>query len=380
MKIAVITTSRADYGIYLPLVKALHDHPDFDLNLIVSGTHVSPRFGHTVDDIKSAGYNYFTTSDVIGEGELTPVKINSIYSKVFEEVSNHLSKQKYDWIISLGDRYEMHAAVSAAVVYGYPIVHLHGGEITRGAYDEKFRHSITKLSDLHFVSCEQHRTRVLQMGAHENSVYNTGALTLENLKNVELLNIEQLSNDIGVDFSKPVFLVTINPETNAKDNGLNLLRQTLEAFEKRDEFILVTLGNADTCGDVFISELKKWCDLNKHRAKAVASLGVKRYFSAMRHSVIMVGNSSSGIIEAASFGLPVVNIGDRQAGRERSDNIFDSTVEKEKILKAIESACSFSKEDVENIYFKEGATEIIMSKLKELHHSLTYEFIDRELR
>ncbi len=378
MKVGVVTTSRADFGIYLPLLQRLEKDPFFDLNLIVSGTHVSSKFGETIKEIKKYDFSIFATSDVIGDKDLKASKINEIYSQVFKEVSEHFSSIVYDWLLVLGDRYEMHAAVTAAIVYGFPIAHIHGGEKTSGAYDEKFRHSITKLSDAHFVSCEVHKKRVLQMGAPDNTVFNTGALSLESQSEVTIYSIEELRERVGVDFSKPIFLVTYNPETVSADNGLSSLYELLKAFEERDEYILVTLGNADSEGDKFVEVLQSWCDRNQTRAKAVPSLGLRGYFSAMTYSELMIGNSSSGIIEAASFNLPVVNIGDRQLGRERSLNVIDVKGGKDKILLGIEKALRLKGRKFQNIYFKENPSLIISKALRDLKISSHLEFVDRD--
>lgn len=378
MKVGAVSTSRADFGIYLPLLNRLESTSNVDLTVIATGSHVSKTFGHTIDDIRTYPFHIHATKDVIGGKEMNPMSINEIYADVVVEMSRHLHETSYDLLFFLGDRYEMHAAAAAAVPFGIKMAHIHGGEVTVGAFDEKYRHSLTKISDLHFVTCDVHRNRVLQMGVHEDCVVNTGSLSLENLANIEMKAATELESEIELGFKlSETILVTINPETSLQDCGLAMLDETLAALSKAKENVLFTLGNADTKGDKFRERILDWVDRHPGKAKAYDSLGITNYFSAMKHCLFMLGNSSSGIIEAASFDLPVVNIGERQGGRERSENVVDCGATVSQIISAIEKARAMKGKSFENIYYRKNPSELIMDKVMTSQDAPIRYFTDR---
>ncbi len=340
MKIAVITGSRAEYGLLFPLMKLLEADEFFRLQTIATGMHLSPEFGLTYRQIEADGFEIERKVEMLLSGDSDAAITKSIglgligFADAFAEL-------KPDLIVLLGDRFETFAAAAAAYLAKIPIAHLHGGETTEGATDEALRHAITKMSYLHFTSAEEYRKRVIQLGESPERVFNVGAIGLDNIKLLELLSRKELSNELGHDLEKPTILVTYHPVTLENNTAE---RQIAELFAALDEFpdlnVIFTLPNADADGRIIIEKIKEYVSKNEERAKSFTSLGQLRYLSSLQFVKAVIGNSSSGILEVPSFHIPTVNIGDRQTGRIKPESVIDAANDKNSIVEAFEKALS----------------------------------------
>lgn len=366
MRVSVLTSSRADYGIYLPLLKQLKDDTYFDLNIIAFGTHTSYEYGYTIENILADGFNI--NYKIVTVLRNSPREISKSialtineHAKVWEE-----EKDKTDLIFCLGDRYEMFAAVSASIPFNIPVAHIHGGETTLGAIDNKFRHAITQMSTYHFTSASEHVEKVKKL-TDSNKIYNVGALSLDNLDTLELLSINRFQEKFNINLSLPSILVTFHPETVSFDKNETYAKELSSAFKKLDKFqIIITMPNADTMGNLIRNTFSKLTMECKH-VICIENFGVKGYFTAMKHSLFLLGNTSSGIIEAASFKKYVINLGDRQKGRCSGDNIFDVRIDKDVILKTVEKINSLGEYLGGNIYKgKIAASKQIIDVLKQI--------------
>ena len=340
MKVAIITGSRAEYGLLFPLMKLLEADGFFRLQTIATGMHLSPEFGLTYRQIEADGFTIERKIEMLLSGDSDAAITKSIglgligFADAFAEL-------KPDLIVLLGDRFETFAAATAAYLAKIPIAHLHGGETTEGATDEALRHAITKMSYLHFTSAEEYRKRVIQLGESPERVFNVGAIGLDNLKLLELLSCEELSNELGHDFEKPTFLVTYHPvtlENNTAETQINELFAALDEFP--DLNVIFTLPNADADGRIIIEKIKEYVSKNAERAKSFTSLGQLRYLSSLQFVKAVIGNSSSGVLEVPSFKIPTINIGDRQTGRIKPESVIDAANDKKSIVTAIEKALS----------------------------------------
>lgn len=336
MKICLATGTRAEYGLLKPLIDKIKADDSFELQLLATGAHLSPEFGLTYNQIESDGYQTLEKVEMLLSSDTATGIVKSMglgmvgYADSFERL-------KPDLLIILGDRYEMLAVASAAIIFKIPIAHLHGGEITEGAYDDAIRHAITKMSNLHFTSTEEYRRRVIQMGEHPKTVFNVGAIGLDNIKTLPLLSASELEQQLNLKFAKYTYLITFHPETLSDLSVEFQFQELLNSLDKEeDSFFIFTKANADTNGRI----INKMIDLYvaKHTNKSVAftSMGQLRYLSAMKHCTAVVGNSSSGIIEASSFQKPVINIGDRQKGRIQAELVYNAKANAEEINKAFE--------------------------------------------
>jgi len=335
--IGVVTTSRADYGIYLPLLKALQSDPEFSLKLYVSGTHLASEFGLTVRSIEQDGFEIAERIEVILSSD-TPQAIAKSMGLGLIGFGQSFSRFKPDLLIVLGDRYEMLAAALAALPFKIPIAHLAGGELTEGAIDDSLRHSISKLSHLHFTATREYANRVVQLGEDPARVFVSGALALDGILTAPPLSVEELNRRLGIDVEKPFLLVTFHPVTLEFEQTEWQIIELLAALEAAGFPVIFTMPNADTAGRIIAAKIRQW--VQSHAAVAIDSLGSQAYFSAMRQAAAVVGNSSSGIIEAPSFKVPVVNVGTRQTGRIRARNVIDVGYARSEILNAIRTATS----------------------------------------
>lgn len=368
MRIIVLTSSRADYGIYLPLLKVLQSDNYFDLKLIVFGTHLSRFHGYTVEHIEKEEFEIVERVESLILGDTkeaisnamgnTIVKFSSIWKRLEQEV---------DLVFTLGDRYEMFAAVTASVPFNIKIAHIHGGETTLGAIDNTFRHSMTLMSSLHFVSTEEYGQKVASLIGSNENIYNVGSLSLDNLVALQMLSKKEFNAKYSIDLSIPTILITFHPETVSVDKNEVYATILSEVFTNlSDNYqLVITMPNADTKGSVIraiFNNLKG----KKHLIFKVENFGTLGYFSCMKHCAFLLGNTSSGIIEAASFNKYVINLGDRQKGRARSENIIDVNVKYSDILTAI-SALENKGLDYtgENIYHLKKSSEAIVKALKE---------------
>lgn len=368
-RIAVVTTTRADFGIYRPLLKRLADESRLALQLIAGGMHLRPEFGMTIDEIVEAGFAVAARVDLL-TGDDTPAGIAEAMSRATRGFADAYAALSPDIVVILGDRFEMHAAAVAAQPLRIPLAHLHGGELTLGAIDDSFRHSMTKLSHLHFVATETFRRRVLQMGEEPWRVVVSGALGLDNLIDTPTLDAAALEDRIGLPLTPPPLLVTFHPETRDAAPAGEQAAPMLRALHEAALPVVFTAPNADTGGREIRRLIEDYVSAHP-AARLVENLGTPAYFALMGKAAAMVGNSSSGIIEAASFALPVVDIGDRQQGRPRAANVIDVTRTAEAILAAIRRATSRAFRDglagLRNPYAAERpAAEIIHHTLAEV--------------
>ena len=331
--IGVVTGSRADYGIYRPLLQDITADTSLELLLYVTGTHLCAEFGGTAEAIEADGFPIAERVDVILASD-TPESIAKSMGLGTISFAQVFAKRRPDLLIVLGDRFEMHAAALAALPFKIPVVHLHGGETTEGAFDDALRHSMTKLSHLHFASTEVYRQRLIQMGEEPWRVTVSGAMSLDNLTRMPLLPIKALEERVGRSLCPPPLLVTFHPTTLEYETTEWQVTQLVCALEQIRRPIVITAPNADTCGRMIQRHLSAFVQ-SAPQAVLVDNLGTQAYFSMMALAAAMVGNSSSGILEAMSFQLPVVNIGSRQTGRVRAPNVIDVGYETGEILTGI---------------------------------------------
>lgn len=339
-KICVVTGTRAEYGLLYWLMKEIQADGDLQLQLIVTGMHLSPEFGLTYGTIEEDGFAIDAKVEMLLSSD-TPVGIAKSIGLGVIGFADALDRLKPDVMVVLGDRYEILAATQAALVARVPIAHIHGGETTEGAIDESIRHAITKMSHLHFVAAEQYRTRVVQLGEHPDTVFNVGALGIENIKRLQLLDRSQLEQSLDFELGSLCFLVTYHPATLGTVEPSAAMQALLDALDLYpDAKILFTKPNSDTDGRILIQMINKYALLNKGRVAVFTSMGQVRYLSALRLVDAVIGNSSSGIIEAPACNIPTVNIGDRQSGRLKADSIIDCRETTESIVTGINKALS----------------------------------------
>ena len=362
-RIGIVTAGRNDFGIYLPVLKAMQLHPGLEPVVLGTGTHMDARFGNTVRDIEFAGFRIDYSIPMVPETDCASAVARAM-GRGTAAFADALADARLDMLMVLGDRFEMFAAASAAVPFTLPLVHLHGGEVTLGAIDEQFRHAISKLSHLHFVSTKTYAKRLQQMGEESWRVCVSGAPGLDHLSSFKAWSLEQLSESLKLELNAAPLLVTFHPVTL---HGGEQVDELLAALEMRDDRpVVITYPNSDIGHSDIIQRLETFAQQHDN-VGLFQSLGTQRYFSMMSHAAAMVGNSSSGIIEAASFELPVVNIGERQAGRVRGPNVIETVCECDAIDRAINKALSGSfrnsLQHVENPYGSGHASEIIADTL-----------------
>ena len=336
--IGVVTTARADYGIYLPVLRQIRADPDLGLHLMVTGMHLSPEFGLTVRDIQADGFHIGERIETLLSSD-TPEGVAKSMGLGTLGFAQAYARFRPDLLLVLGDRFEMHAAVVASLPFKIPVAHIHGGESTQGAIDEAMRHSITKMSHLHFVAAESYARRVIQMGEETWRVMVSGAPALDNLRFFSLPSQEELDREYGLDPADPFLLVTFHPVTLEYEETEHHVTELLSALDQVDYPLVITYPNADTCGRRIIQMIKEF-GAGHTKVLLIDNLGTQGYMSMMSHARAMVGNSSSGIIEAASFRLPVVNIGSRQDGRLRAPNVIDVGYSRSEVLAGIQQAVS----------------------------------------
>jgi GDP/UDP-N,N'-diacetylbacillosamine 2-epimerase (hydrolysing) len=364
IKIGILTSSRADYSIYLPLLKALSADKYFDCQLLVFGTHLSKKFGNTIELIEKDEFKIGHRIHTCPEND-TPEDIILSMAKTISEFSNIWGKKSFDLLFALGDRYEMFAAVYSTIIYNIPIAHIHGGETTLGSIDNTFRHAITLAAKYHFVSCKDHGERVSRLIESSENIYNIGALSLDNLNSLELYSKDNFNLKYGVDMNLPTVLVTLHPETiNPQENEKNVDELVFILKELRKYQILITLPNADLYSNIIRKKFFLLQNEDANRVSCIENLGAVGYFSALRYCSFLIGNTSSGIIEAASFGKWVINLGNRQLGRKQSQNIYNVPFKKESIFQSIIEIEKDFDYKGENIYYKENAARSICLILK----------------
>jgi len=366
--IGVVTVGRSDYGLYRPILKRIMDEPAMELRLIVAGMHLSPEFGLTVREIEAEGMPIAERIDMLVAAD-TPGAIAKSMGLGTLGFAQAFARRRPDILLLLGDRFEMHAAAVAAVPFTIPLAHIHGGEITEGATDNAWRQSITMLGHLHFVSTDEARRRLEQMGEEPWRVIVSGAPGLDNLKTMRLLERPELAARIGLSWDPPPLVVTSHPVTLEYERTEWQIGELLAALDTVGHPVVFTAPNADTNGRVIRRAIEAF--VARHATtRLVEHLGTQVYFSLMAHAGAMAGNSSSGLIEAPSFELPTVNIGTRQEGRLRAANVIDVGYRREEIRAAIRQALdpSFRRRlrGMVNPYGDGRATERIVRRLKEV--------------
>jgi len=366
--IGVVTGSRADYGILTPLLRAISTDPELTLYLIVTGMHLSPEFGMTIREIEADGFQIDDQVEMLLSSD-TPEAISKSMGLGTIGFAQVFARRRPDLLVLLGDRFEMHAAAVAALPFNIPLVHLYGGESTEGAFDDALRHSITKLSHLHFVATEEYGQRLFQMGEEPWRVAVSGALGLDNIRTTRLLGRGELETRIGLSLSQAPILVTFHSVTLEHEKTEWYVHELIEALRYFDRPIVFTSSNADTNGRLITKKVQEFVK-ERQNCRLVDCLGTQAYVSLMAQAAVMVGNSSSGIIESMAFELPVVNIGTRQAGRSRSKNVIDVGYGREEIINGIWQALSPQARNqikgLPNIYGDGHATSRIIARLKDV--------------
>lgn len=338
--IAVFTGSRSDYGLLYWLLKDIEASSRLELALIVGGMHLAPRFGSTWKQVELDGFRIAARVDMQLATDEPGSTARSVGLGIMG-VAGALESLKPDILVVLGDRYETFAAAQAAFLMRIPIAHIHGGEITRGAYDDGIRHAITKLSQLHFVAAETYRQRVIQMGEDPGTVHNVGALGLEHLGRTPLLQRAELEAKLGIAPGGPLLAATYHPVTLCPEETTSGLEAMLTAISELSETrCLLTYPNADDGNDAIIAGLAGFAARHADRVRLVQSLGSVLYLSLLKHADAVIGNSSSGIIEAPAFGTPTVDIGSRQQGRLRANSVIHCECDKAAVTGALRLALS----------------------------------------
>lgn len=371
-KICVVTGTRAEYGLLYWLMKEIQADDKLELQVVVTGMHLSPEFGLTYRQIEEDGFLINEKVEILVSSD-TAVGISKSIGLATIGFADAFDRLKPDLLIILGDRFEMLAVAQTALVNRIPIAHLHGGELTYGAYDDSIRHSITKMATWHFTSTEEHRNRVIQLGEAPDRVWNVGALGIENILKVPLLTKEELYMDLSLQKDLPFFLITYHPETNGEMRGIHALLHTLNDYSSMN--LVFTKSNADNGGRFINEEIEKYIQGHKN-AYLFDSLGQLRYLSAVKHAKAVIGNSSSGLIEVPYLQTPTVNCGDRQAGRERPSSVLDTEISEESIKQALDVALQYSG-PYEQIFGDGHVSRKIVKILKEIpSYSIQKEFYD----
>jgi len=378
-KICVVTGTRAEYGLFYPIMKKIQASDKLELQLIATTMHLSEEFGNTYKQIEKDGFiiNEKIENLLASDTKSSIVKSIGLATILLSDAFNRLQP---DTVLLLGDRYETHAAATVSMLMNIPIAHIHGGELTEGAVDEQIRHAITKMSYIHFTSTEKYRQRIIQMGEDSSRVFTSGAPGIDNIMNLEFLSKTELEDDLRWEFGKNSALFTYHPVTLVNSDINDELDQIFTVLEKSSLNILFTYANADDNGRVINQKIEDFCQTNPTKYKVVKNLGQLRYLSTMKYIDILIGNTSSGIIEAASFQKLVINIGDRQKGRLQSGNVIDCCISR--LENAIKQALSNVSQDnfkrFNNVYGDGNASDIIVDILSNTQLSVVKKFVDRD--
>lgn len=341
-RVAIVTTTRADYGILYWLIREVAADPELELLLYVTGSHLSPEFGSTVNQIEADGLPIKRRIPILSEAD-SPMAATDAAGVATSKFGRALEEDQPDILVLLGDRYEIVSIALASVLHSVPVAHLHGGELSAGALDEYFRHAVTKLASLHFPATDEYRRRVLQLGEQPERIMAVGAPVLDHLHHTELLSRASLQAALGIALDRPTALVTYHPVTTEPGTNLAAVEALAEAILAEDSLqCIFTKANADVEGRAINQLLASLQSKYPGRFTLVDNMGTKLYFSCLRHFDLLVGNSSSGIIEAPAFALPVVNVGPRQDGRTRARNIIDVDTTTAGIREGIRTARSKS--------------------------------------
>ena len=366
-KICFVTGTRAEYGLLSRLMRLVKEDKDLQLQVIATNMHLMPEYGETYKEIEKDGF----TIDKEVYMHKPSDDAHGIISSMAEEMqgmNDALSELKPDILVLLGDRYEILVAAQVALIHRIPIAHIHGGEVTEGAFDDAIRHSVTKMSSLHFTSCEEYRHRVIQMGEQPSRVFDVGSLGVENIKAVPLMTKEELEASLDFKIDTQTILVTYHPVTLGGDPAKDI-REFLDALDQfKDLKVIFTMPNSDTGRDAIALAVENYVEKHSNSAKAYTSLGLKRYLSTLQFVKAAVGNSSSGIIEVPSFGIPTLNIGDRQKGRLASKSVVNCGTSKDEVIAGLKLCLSEEMQKAaktyENPYAKPDTANLIYQELK----------------
>ena len=367
-KVCVLTGTRAEYGLLKPLIKKINNDAELQLQLVVTGMHLSSEFGLTYKEIERDGFGITERNEMLLSSD-TPNGITKSVGLGTIGFADIFTRIIPDMVVILGDRYEALAAATAAMIHRIPIAHIHGGELTLGAIDDAVRHSITKMSALHFTSTEEYRKRVIQLGEEPKRVFCVGALGVENIREQKLMDRKSLSESIVFSLDKPYVVVTFHPVTLENNTAGEQFENLLTALDGFPEYhVIFTKANADTDGRIINQKTDWYVKQSNSRATAVASLGMIRYLSALKYCEMVIGNSSSGIMEAPSFKIPTVNIGNRQQGRIKPKSVIDCGNSIEDISTSIRKAKRLKTEgildEIENPYEKSNTSDTILSEIR----------------
>lgn len=382
-RIAILTAARAEYGLLSPVIKKLLKDERIDVRVVVTGMHLSPEFGLTYKEIEKDNIRIDRKIEIL-MGSDTPVSMSKTMGMAMLGFADYFDEMNPDALLVLGDRYESLAVCCTAMNARIPIIHLHGGETTEGAIDEAVRHSITKMSFLHLTSTEEYRDRVIQMGENPGRVYNVGALGVENVLQVSTLSKAELEKELGIALDRPYTVITFHPVTLEQEGISKAIRELFTALDCYSNMIhIITKANADAGGRQINDLLERYAG-QRENVYLFDSLGLVRYLSAVRHSEMVLGNSSSGILEVPSFGIPTVNIGDRQKGRIRAESVIDCDAEQKSIVRAIELAdsdkfkefCRTVRNPYEGLCTSEKIVELIKEKVLFTDIDLKKRFFD----
>ena len=364
-KICVVTGTRAEYGLLSRLMRMIKDSDKTQLQIVATNMHLSPKYGDTYKEIEADGFTIDRRVPIIDEN--APDNAHTTVLSMAEALrgfANAYYDLQPDILVVLGDRYEILAAATAALIMRIPIAHISGGDVTEGAYDDAIRHSITKMSQLHFPSTDIYKKRIIQLGEQPERVFNVGATGVENIKKLPLLSKEEIEVSIGFALDEKTILVTYHPVTLGNHTAEQDIKEFIGALEERNDVrVVFTMPNSDTGSEAIVRAISKFVDENPERAKAFKSLGVKRYLSVMKYVGAVVGNSSSGLVEVPSFGIPTLNIGDRQKGRLAAESVVNCETDKAAVLVGLKKVLSpefqeYAK-NVQNPYEKANTAEEI---------------------
>jgi GDP/UDP-N,N'-diacetylbacillosamine 2-epimerase (hydrolysing) len=363
VEIAILTSSRADYGFYKPLLN-FSKKGKVKFHLVVFGTHLSKKHGHTIDQIKEDGMTIYESIKTPIKGD-SPADIADCMGVVHQRFAQFWNKHSFDYILCLGDRYEMYAAVSASVPFNISVIHLSGGEETKGAIDNYYRHALSLMAKIHFTNTAKNAKRVAEIIGSKKNIYHTGSLAIDNINASKLMSAKAFQAQFHFNINQLFYLFTFHPETVNYQANAKYAKELFHFLKVIDTAILVTMPNADTAGNIIREVL---VNVAKENAKItlVESLGSLGYYTAMKHCALVIGNSSSGIVEAASFNKYVINLGSRQAGREKGKNIIDLPIVKVQIEKAIGQIKAKSKAEIKNIYGDGKAAMLMMTILNSI--------------
>lgn len=363
--ICFITATRAEYFLLSRLMKKVQQHDKFNLQIIVTGAHLSHEFGLTYKDIENDGFEITEKVEILLSSD-TPIGISKTMGLATISFSEAFERISPDLVVILGDRYEMLPIASVCNIFNIPIAHLHGGEKTEGAVDESIRHALTKISYLHFTSTNEYMQRVIQLGEEPNRVYNVGALGIENIKNTKLLTKQELEENISFDLGDSYALTTFHPVTLENNTSQQQFENLITALERFNDLkVIFTKANSDTDGRVINSMIDEVVSKNPQKYIAFTSMGILRYLSAMKYCKFVLGNSSSGLVETPSFGVPTVNIGDRQKGRIRAKSVIDCEPQVEDITDSINKSLNSDFKDVLNPYGDGDTSSKIIEVIEE---------------